>query len=190
MSFKQFMMEQDDSIDEVESVNKYNLYKQNISAQFISSYFEEHKAQQWFQEKYHPFISNQISSTKNVTLCQRFVSFWFLYENSLLDNISLDIEKFSRVEGLLNLSVLLMDYNIINDGSLNISDVHRKFLEKLKVLDSNDTIKPDTTTSTLNSEDGELNEHLVTEKQISLEDYMLPEGSDPIFTRFRLLQFF
>ena len=183
MSFKQFMNDQDDSIDEIEAVSRYNEYKRNISAQFIASYFEEHKSDQWFQEKYHPYFRDQIQIQKQVSFSQRFIAFWFLYERGLLDHVSLDIENVNSIENLIDISLILMDFTVISEQQINISEAHKKIVEKLNIFRSNDTIKPDTTTS-LSIDDEEKKEAVLSDVQISLQDIILPERHDPFSIRF------
>ena len=198
MSFRQFMMEQDDSIDEIQAVTRYNEYKQNISAKFISSYFEEHKNEEWFQEKYHPVHNLKINDLKQASLLQRFFSFWYLSQSGLFDNLSLDIENICAVENILDIAVLLMEYSNIVDKSINVSDYHLKLLQQqslIKDLLPDDMIKPDTTVIS-NSEDGEVNEDAMTkntsipEKQFSLNDSKPGETIHPYITRFVNSQLF
>ena len=192
MSFKQFMMEQDDSINEDQAVNKYNEYKQNISAKFISSYFEEHKNDEWFQEKYHPVYCNKIYDVKHSSLLQRFFSFWYLFQSDLFLNFSLDVEYLSSIENIVDISVLLMEYRNIADKSIHVSDYHLNALQQLnlmKDLHPDDMIKPDTTVIS-NSEDGEVNEDCLTrnivipEKLYSINECKIGETVDPYLTRF------
>ena len=183
MSFKQFMSDQDDSIDEIEAVSRYNEYKRNISAQFIASYFEEHKSEQWFQEKYHPYFRDQIRIQKHISFSQRFIAFWFLYEQGLLDNISLDIENVSSIESIIDFVLIIMDFSNISEHHVNISEAHRKVVDKLTVFCSNDAIKPDTTTN-LFAEEGEKKETVLSDVQMSLQDIIVPEKCDPFSIRF------
>ena len=183
MSFKQFMSDQDDSIDEIEAVSRYNEYKRSISAQFIASYFEEHKSEQWFQEKYHPYIKDQIRIQKQVSFSQRFIAFWFLYERGLLNSFSLDIENVTSIESIIDISLIIMDIILISEHHINISEAHKKLVDKLNIFHSNSPIKPDTTTS-LFAEDGEKKENLLDDVQISFQDIILPEKCDPFSIRF------
>ena len=184
-------MEQDDSIDEDQAVNKYNEYRQNISGKFISFYFEQHKSEEWFQEKYHPVYNDHLNDMKHATLLQRFFSFWYLFENGLFENFSLDIENLSSIESVVDISVLLMEYGNIIDKTIHVSEIHLKVLQQLgliKDLQADDVIKPDTTVMS-NSEDGEVNEESLTksivipEKLYSLNECKIGESTQPYLTR-------
>ena len=48
LSFKQFLSQQDDSIDEVAAIQKYNEYKSEFKSRQISEFFEEHKEEDWY----------------------------------------------------------------------------------------------------------------------------------------------
>ena len=47
LSFKQFLTQQDDSIDESEATAKYNEYKIDFKRTVVSEFFEEHKDEDW-----------------------------------------------------------------------------------------------------------------------------------------------
>ena len=47
LSFKQFLTQQDDSIDESEATAKYNEYKIDFKRTVIKEFFDEHKDEDW-----------------------------------------------------------------------------------------------------------------------------------------------
>jgi len=51
MSFKQFLAQQEDTIDEMEAIQKYNEYKREFKAKQIKEFFEEHKDEDWYVNK-------------------------------------------------------------------------------------------------------------------------------------------
>ena len=156
LTFKQFMMNQDDMIDEVESVKRYSDYKQSINASLISSFFDKHKNEEWFQERYHPVIKLKFNQGMRSTFLQRLVSFWFLYTKGLFDSISLDIQNRSQIENILKKSVIFMEKGSLElSADSDIPDYVTNMLTLPLVEESHQN--PDTT-SLLHSEDGEVTE--------------------------------
>ena len=47
LSFKQFLTQQDDSIDETDAIQKYNEYKREFKQRQIVEFFDEHKEEDW-----------------------------------------------------------------------------------------------------------------------------------------------
>jgi hypothetical protein len=47
MTFKNFLAQQDDSIDDEEAVKKYAAYKMEFKKEQLSKFFAEHKGEEW-----------------------------------------------------------------------------------------------------------------------------------------------
>ena len=47
LSFKQFLSQQDDSIDDQEAISKYGQYKVDFQRKQIVDFFEDHKEDDW-----------------------------------------------------------------------------------------------------------------------------------------------
>lgn len=47
LTFKQYLATQDDSVDDMEAVRKYNEYKNDFRRQQISDFFAAHKDEEW-----------------------------------------------------------------------------------------------------------------------------------------------
>lgn len=47
LSFKQFLAQQDDSIDEGEAIQLYQEYKSDFKRKQITDFFDEHKEEDW-----------------------------------------------------------------------------------------------------------------------------------------------
>ncbi len=56
LSFKNFLLDQDDNIDQEEAVKRYNNYKTDFKKTQISEFFIAHKDEEWFVENF--FIMN------------------------------------------------------------------------------------------------------------------------------------
>ena len=48
LSFKQFLAQQNDSIDEVEAVERYAEYKSEFRKKQVEEFFNEHKDEEWY----------------------------------------------------------------------------------------------------------------------------------------------
>ena len=49
LSFKQFLSQQDDSIDESKAINLYQEYKTEFKRKQIIQFFDEHKEDDWYE---------------------------------------------------------------------------------------------------------------------------------------------
>lgn len=56
MTFKQFLAGLDDTIDDTESVKKYNEYKMEFKRKQINDFFQAHKEEEWYVLKVVVYI--------------------------------------------------------------------------------------------------------------------------------------
>ncbi|KAM9836357.1 serrate RNA effector molecule homolog A-like [Aulostomus maculatus] len=108
-SFKEFLLNMEDSVDETEAVKRYNQYKLDFRRQQLQDFFLQHKEQEWFRSKYHP---DDIASRKAESLAAlktRLGVFLFLLDNNWLDNVSLDMEHTPTIIKLLDAAVIKME---------------------------------------------------------------------------------
>lgn len=108
-SFKEFLLNMEDSVDETEAVKRYNQYKLDFRRQQLQDFFLQHKDQEWFRSKYHP---DDISSRKAESLAAlktRLSVFLYLLENNWLDNVSLDMDHAPAIIKLLDAAVIKME---------------------------------------------------------------------------------
>lgn len=47
LSFKQFLTQQEDDIEEFDAITSYNNYKSEFKKKLIEEFFEEHKEEDW-----------------------------------------------------------------------------------------------------------------------------------------------
>ncbi|KAM7376790.1 hypothetical protein PAMA_013529 [Pampus argenteus] len=108
-SFKEFLLNMEDSVDETESVKRYNQYKLDFRRQQLQDFFLQHKDQEWFRSKYHP---DDIMARKEESLAAlktRLGVFLFLLDNNWLDNVSLDMDHSPTIIKLLDAAVIKME---------------------------------------------------------------------------------
>jgi len=109
MSFKDFIMQQEDDIDEVESVRRYQEYKVEFKRTQINDFFVLHKNEEWFEEKYHPVKSVRRNSAVRHSMRRRLRVFLDLWEAGYLDNMSLSLSENEAVLKILDRVVIKLE---------------------------------------------------------------------------------
>ncbi|XP_070533414.1 serrate RNA effector molecule homolog isoform X2 [Ptychodera flava] len=109
MTFKQFLANQDDSIDDQEAVKKYNEYKIEFKRQQLSDFFLAHKEEEWFRAKYHPDECGKRKEESLKALKNRRDVFLDLLEKGWLDKFTLDFDKQDEVVKFLDAAVIKME---------------------------------------------------------------------------------
>ncbi|XP_036967054.1 serrate RNA effector molecule homolog [Acanthopagrus latus] len=108
-SFKEFLLNMEDSVDETESVKRYNQYKLDFRRQQLQDFFLQHKDQEWFRSKYHPDDITARKAESLAALKTRLGVFLFLLDTNWLDNVSLDMEHAPAIIKLLDAAVIKME---------------------------------------------------------------------------------
>ncbi|XP_040887557.1 serrate RNA effector molecule homolog isoform X2 [Toxotes jaculatrix] len=108
-SFKEFLLNMEDSVDETEAVKRYNQYKLDFRRQQLQDFFLQHKDQEWFRSKYHPDDITARKAESLAALKTRLGVFLFLLDNNWLDNISLDMDHGPAIIKLLDAAVIKME---------------------------------------------------------------------------------
>ncbi|XP_067436492.1 serrate RNA effector molecule homolog [Thunnus thynnus] len=108
-SFKEFLLNMEDSVDETESVKRYNQYKLDFRRQQLQDFFLQHKDQEWFRSKYHPDDITARKAESLAALKTRLSVFLFLLDNNWLDNVSLDMDHAPAIIKLLDAAVIKME---------------------------------------------------------------------------------
>ncbi|XP_072232227.1 serrate RNA effector molecule homolog isoform X2 [Leuresthes tenuis] len=108
-SFKEFLLNMEDSVDETEAVKRYNQYKLDFRRQQLQDFFLQHKEQEWFRSKYHPDDFKARRAESLTALKTRLGVFLFLLDNNWLDNVSLDMDHFPAIIKLLDAAVIKME---------------------------------------------------------------------------------
>ncbi|KAF7644954.1 hypothetical protein LDENG_00213060, partial [Lucifuga dentata] len=108
-SFKEFLLNMEDSVDETEAVKRYNQYKLDFRRQQLQDFFLQHKDQEWFRSKYHPDDITARRAESLSALKTRLGVFLFLLDNNWLDNVSLDMDHAPAIIKLLDAAVIKME---------------------------------------------------------------------------------
>ncbi|XP_058239167.1 serrate RNA effector molecule homolog isoform X2 [Hemibagrus wyckioides] len=114
-TFKEFLLSLDDSVDETESVKRYNEYKIDFRRQQMQEFFLAHKGEEWFRSKYHPDESGKRKAEAHAALQNRLNAFQYLMENGWFDNISMDIDRAPQILKILDAAVIKMEGGTEND---------------------------------------------------------------------------
>lgn len=92
----------EDSVDETESVKRYNQYKLDFRRQQLQDFFLQHKDQEWFRSKYHPDDITARRAESLAALKTRLGVFLFLLDSDWLDDVSLDMGHAPAIIKLLD----------------------------------------------------------------------------------------
>lgn len=99
---QEFLLNMEDSVDETESVKRYNQYKLDFRRQQLQDFFLQHKNQEWFRSKYHPDDITAKRAESLAALKTRLGVFLFLLDSNWMDNVSLDMEHAPAIIKLLD----------------------------------------------------------------------------------------
>ncbi|KAJ1567774.1 hypothetical protein HK405_004802 [Cladochytrium tenue] len=77
-------------LDEDELRKQYQTYKENYNSKTLTAFFEEHKASEWFREKYHPVESQSLRSEINSRKIEAYPAFLAELNEGRFDTICFD----------------------------------------------------------------------------------------------------
>eukprot|EP00794_Sanderia_malayensis_P011789 gene11789-13009_t len=102
MSFKAFLLVQEENIDELEAVRRYQEYKTEFRRTQLSDFFVLHKNEEWFRNKYHPVDVLLQAKEKRNFVRKRLKVFLDLLEMGYMENLSLDGSNTDAIVKLLD----------------------------------------------------------------------------------------
>jgi len=102
LRLQDFLLNMEDSVDETESVKRFNQYKLDFRRQQLQDFFLQHKDQEWFRSRYHPDDITARGAESLAALKTRLGVFLFLLDNNWLDNMALDMEHAPPIIKLLD----------------------------------------------------------------------------------------
>lgn len=108
-SFKDFLLNLEDSVDETEAVKRYNQYKVDFRRQQLQDFFLSHKQHEWFRSKYHPDDITARRAASQAALKTRLDVFLFLLENHWLEQVKLDMDHAPKILKLMDAAVIKME---------------------------------------------------------------------------------
>ncbi|XP_069776211.1 serrate RNA effector molecule homolog isoform X4 [Narcine bancroftii] len=163
-TFKEFLLSLDDSVDETESVKRYNDYKIEFRRQQMQDFFLAHKDEEWFRSKYHPDEAGKRKQEADFGLRTRLSVYCYLMEHGWFDGLSLDIDKANIIMKALDAAVIKME------GGTQID---------VKILDLEDEEEKNDKMEPVKKEEGKIldNDRKVLEKEKE-EDTKKAEGGE------------
>uniref|UniRef100_A0AAY4EMM1 Serrate RNA effector molecule homolog n=1 Tax=Denticeps clupeoides TaxID=299321 RepID=A0AAY4EMM1_9TELE len=114
-TFKEFLLSLDDSVDETESVKRYNEYKIDFRRQQMQDFFLAHKDEEWFRSKYHPDEAGRRKAEARGALQNRLNVYMCMMDSGSFDNVFLDIERAQAIMKIMDASVIKMEGGTEND---------------------------------------------------------------------------
>uniref|UniRef100_A0A671QQZ4 Serrate RNA effector molecule homolog n=1 Tax=Sinocyclocheilus anshuiensis TaxID=1608454 RepID=A0A671QQZ4_9TELE len=114
-TFKEFLLSLDDSVDETESVKRYNEYKIDFRRQQMQDFFLAHKDEEWFRSKYHPDEAGRRKAEAHSALQNRLNVYMYLMDNNWFEPVSLEIEHAPQITKILDAAVIKMEGGMEND---------------------------------------------------------------------------
>jgi len=109
LSFKSFLLTQDDSITDDEALSKFSEYKQEFNRQQLNEFFVAHKDEEWFREKYHPDLRANRHKLSSIGLKERLDMFMELYNQGMMKELRLESGRSHDIETLLDCFVLRLE---------------------------------------------------------------------------------
>lgn len=139
LTFKAWVMKQDDNINEDDACKNFKLYKTEFKKKQMQEFFVTHKDEEWFRDKYHPDASTERTSQFKDAVKARFDAWVKLAAiENVFDETMLDDTKEDKTIKLLETAVLLMEGASEEDIKL-INSVPPKKREVKEEGDSNET---------------------------------------------------
>jgi hypothetical protein len=109
LSFKQFLTQQDDSIDESQAIQLYQDYKSDFKRKQITEFFDEHKEEDWLICKYHPKYVLAQEEAQKASLQSRVKAFLHLLEAGRIDTVPLWADCVDDIINTMDAGVILME---------------------------------------------------------------------------------
>merc|ERR1719435_738340 len=110
LSFKNWVMKQDDNINEDDACKNYKVYKTEFKKKSMQEFFISHKDEEWFRDKYHPDASDERNDQFKEAVKARWDAWQKLVNiENVFDSSELDITKESDIINLLENAVMLME---------------------------------------------------------------------------------
>ncbi|VDO28920.1 unnamed protein product [Haemonchus placei] len=92
LTFKKFLMTQEDDISDSAALAAYNEYKQEYKRKELQRFFDAHKTEEWFRHKYHPEESAAIRDAHMADIKKRLEIFNDMKAKGCFDDFTLDLQ--------------------------------------------------------------------------------------------------
>ncbi|CEF63243.1 Serrate RNA effector molecule homolog [Strongyloides ratti] len=110
MTYKQFVNTIGDEGSEEELQQKYSEYKDKFKADSLNRFFQEHKDEEWFRQKYHPEESKEFKEKKKELVQHRFEVYQqYIVDRGLLDGVTLDVQNSDQIDKVFEAMVAKLE---------------------------------------------------------------------------------
>ncbi|ETN71207.1 hypothetical protein NECAME_00896 [Necator americanus] len=109
LTFKKFLMTQDDDISDSAALASYNEYKQEYKKRELQRFFDAHKTEEWFRHKYHPEESAAVRAARMTEIRKRLEIFNDLKAKGCFDDVTLDLQHAREVIRLMDTLVVKLE---------------------------------------------------------------------------------
>lgn len=136
ISFKEFVANQPDSVEEDQACKSYNEYKLNFKRKQLARFFEQHKDEEWFRNKYRPPEKTKLEEDFKAVTARRKEIYNQMKEKNLTDGIKIAYEDKDKLSKFLKNFTLMLEGATIDEiieeknlsqyatSSLYISNLH------------------------------------------------------------------
>ncbi|KAJ1346952.1 hypothetical protein KIN20_001887 [Parelaphostrongylus tenuis] len=109
LTFKKFLMTQDDDISDSAALAAYNDYKQEYKKKELQRFFDAHKTEEWFRHKYHPDESAAVQEARLADVKKRLEIFNDLKSKGCFNDLSLDLQHAREIIRLMDTLVVRLE---------------------------------------------------------------------------------
>ena len=111
VSFKEFMVRISNDCSAEEAKAKYEAYMSRFSKKDDITFFDRHKDEEWFQERYDPIIIEQTIEERRAFARDSYLNFYQKFLNDEIAHIHDNVKEFARIEKELDQKL----FEIVND---------------------------------------------------------------------------
>ncbi|XP_032218971.2 serrate RNA effector molecule homolog isoform X2 [Nematostella vectensis] len=108
-TLKQFLATQDDNIDDMEAIRKYQAYKLDFKKTQLNDFFQQHKDEEWFRMRYHPREAAQRQKELQRSVRRRLNCFLELMEMELSKDLRLEVDHSDAIVKFLDAVVIKLE---------------------------------------------------------------------------------
>jgi len=180
MSFRNYVQQLSDYIDENTACKKYKEFMINLSQSKVGRFFDANKDREWFRLKYHPIESQKTLHQQNVNLMRRLKIFNDLNERNYFAKFPYDIRNASQITRLMNAIIIQLEEgpqelveNLLNGGDIP-DGMMGKYIPTQPTSIVIDDVSIETTTAELIDFCKSASNHLLRLAQ--LEPYYIEDG--------------
>lgn len=135
LTFKKFLSTQDETITDEEAIARYVEYKIDFRKKECERYFQAHKDEEWFRQKYHPEESKEQKSIHQSALNRRLEVFNEFVAKGLIGNINLDYSNAAEIIRLMDSVVVRLEDGTDED----LEDIKNEEIDDESLLDLSKT---------------------------------------------------